>query len=71
MTDLELLDGLWTQYREELTKRAQGIKIGAMRYRPNNKCRLSRLRLEIQALMLKMERKMTAWDNMDHREGWE
>ncbi len=71
MSDLEMLDALWAQYRCELTKRAQGVKYGDTRYRPSNKARLSRLRLEIQNLMLKMERKMSGWSSMEWEEGWE
>lgn len=70
MTDLELLDGLWAQYRAELALRKDGVRCEGYQFRPNNKSRLNRLRLEIQSLMLRMERKMAFSDDIKRKEGW-
>lgn len=81
MSDCQMLLALMDEYRAELEKRKDGEEIRVWncetkayetkRFRPANKARLQRLRIEISALMLKMERKMVQFSRMDEKEGWE
>lgn len=69
MTDYDKLRALLEEYTSELQKRKEGVhcdiwdgKSMTMKtavITPNNKARLNRLRLEITALMLRIERQMT------------
>lgn len=68
MSDYEKLNALWLEYITELKRRKviHPEKWGGYEY-PANKERLHRLRLEINNVMLKMERQM----NPSHaRETW-
>lgn len=81
MSDCQMLLALMDEYRAELEKRKDGEEIRVWncetnayetkRFRPANKARLQRLRIEISALMLKMERKMAASSSLYYKEGWE
>lgn len=79
MSDYELLNWLLDEYKAELKKRKDGEIIKYMdcgverkhKFRPANKSRLQRLRLEISRLMLQMERKMVQFSSMDKKDGWE
>ena len=79
MSDYELLNGLLDEYKAELKKRKDGEILKYMdcgverehKFRPANKSRLQRLRLEISRLMLQMERKMAQFSQIDEKEGWE
>lgn len=81
MSDYQMLIALMDEYKAELKKRKDGEEVRvwncekkdyeARKFRPANKARLQRLRIEISALMLKMERKMVQFSNMDKKEGWE
>lgn len=81
MSDYQMLLALMDEYRAELKKRRDGEEIRAwncdkkdyetQKLRPANKARLQRLRIEISALMLKMERKMAASSSLYYKEGWE
>lgn len=81
MSDYQMLIALMDEYKAELEKRRDGEEIRAwncdkkdyeaQKFRPANKARLQRLRIEISALMLKMERKMAASSSLYYKEGWE
>lgn len=81
MSDYQMLLALMDEYRAELKKRKDGEEIRVwncdkkdyetQKFRPANKARLQRLRIEISTLMLKMERKMVQFSRMDKKEGWE
>lgn len=81
MSDYQMLLAILDEYRAELKKRKDGEEIRVWncetkayetkRFRPANKARLQRLRIEISALMLKMERKMAASSSLYYKEGWE
>lgn len=81
MTDYELFLALVDEYKSELKKRKDGEEVRvwdskkkvyeAQKFRPANKARLQRLRLELSRLMLQMERKMEQFSPMDKKEGWE
>lgn len=81
MSDYQMLLALMDEYRAELKKRRDGEEIRVWncetkayetkRFRPANKARLQRLRIEISTLMLKMERKMAASSSLYYKEGWE
>lgn len=79
MSDYEMLNALLDEYKAELKKRKDGETIKYMdcglerkhKFRPNNKARLSRLRLEISRLMLQVERKMGGSVRIEDKEGWE
>lgn len=74
MSGYQLLLALMDEYKAELKKRKEGETFkywdcGVERerkIRPSNKSRLSRLRIEISSLMLKMEKEMTG----SAKEGW-
>jgi hypothetical protein len=81
MSDYQMLLALMDEYKAELKKRKDGEEIRVwncekkdyetQKFRPANKARLQRLRIEISALMLKMERKMAASSSLYYKEGWE
>lgn len=81
MADYELFLALVDEYRAELKKRKDGEEVRVwnceknvyevQKFRPANKARLQRLRLEISRLMLRMERKMEQFYSIDKKEGWE
>jgi hypothetical protein len=81
MSDYQMLLTLMDEYKAELKKRREGEEIRVwncekkdyetQKFRPANKARLQRLRIEISALMLKMERKMAASSSLYYKEGWE
>ena len=81
MSDYQMLLALMDEYRAELKKRRDGEEVRVwncekkdyetQKFRPANKARLQRLRIEISALMLKMERKMAASSSLYYKEGWE
>jgi hypothetical protein len=76
-----MLLALMDEYKAELKKRKDGEEVRVWncekkdyevrKFRPANKARLQRLRIEISALMLKMERKMAASSSLYYKEGWE
>lgn len=79
MSNYQLLLALMDEYKTELKKRRDGDTITYWdgdvkrehKFRPANKNRLSRLRLEISRLMLQMERKMVSYSSLNDKEGWE
>lgn len=79
MSDYVMLHYLFAEYKKELDNRRNGYTCPVWtekgyvnkQFRPNNKARLQRLRLEISRLMLQMERKMVQFSSMDKKEGWE
>lgn len=79
MADYALFLALVDEYKLELKKRKDGEILKYMdcgverehKFRPANKSRLQRLRLEISRLMLRMERKMEQFSPIDEKEGWE
>ena len=79
MSDYVMLHYLFAEYKKELDKRRNGYTCPVwtekgyvnQQFRPNNKSRLQRLRLEISRLMLQMERKMGGSVRIEDKEGWE
>lgn len=81
MSDYQMLLALMDEYKAEMKNRKDGEEIRVwncekkdyetQKFRPANKARLQRLRIEISALMLKMERKMAASSSLYYKEGWE
>lgn len=69
MSDYELLKAMWSEYEAELERRKKGeiiesVYLGEKKsYKtlPANKERTRRLRLEIQAIMRRIESKMTLY----------
>ena len=78
MSDYQLLLALMDEYKAELKRRKEGETFkywdcGVERerkLRPANKSRLSRLRIEISSLMLRMEKSMAQSWSMDGKECW-
>ena len=80
MSDYQLLLAAMDEYKAELKRRKEGVEIEVWengitekeRYRPANKARLNRLRLEITGLMLRIERQMCGGPfSIKYKEGWE
>ena len=69
MSDYQLLLALWGEYKAELERRRTGEKIEGVfcgekqvyKAIPQDKERIRRLRLEIQIIMRRIERKMTKY----------
>lgn len=81
MTDYDLLLSLLDMYRSKLEKRKNGVQLECYDFQtgktrreacvPSNKARLNRLRIEIAAMMLKIEKQMTETCNgKPGKESW-